>query len=60
MVSGKEKEMAATEIGASGALGYSDMDYPAHYRTYRLFTSLIKWGAAIVVCVILLLAFLTL
>ncbi|MCI4680571.1 aa3-type cytochrome c oxidase subunit IV [Rhodoblastus acidophilus] len=51
--------MAATEMNPD-ALGHSDMDYPAHYRTYRLFTSLVKWGTVTAILVILLLAFFTL
>ena len=40
--------------------GHPDMDYPAHFATYKLFTSLIKWGATGVVVALVALAFLTL
>jgi hypothetical protein len=53
--------MAANQVTtADGALGQSEMDYPAHLATYRLFTSLIKWGTVFVILAVLLLAFLTL
>jgi hypothetical protein len=56
----KERIMAANQITAQGAPGHSDMDYPAHLASYRLFTSLLKWGTIIVVLAVLLLALLTL
>ncbi|HUO54891.1 MAG TPA: aa3-type cytochrome c oxidase subunit IV [Rhodoblastus sp.] len=52
--------MAATQLSPDGALGSSDMDYPAHLATYRLFTSLVKWGAGTIIVILLLLAFFTL
>jgi hypothetical protein len=53
--------MAAEQATAnSGSLGHPDMDYPAHLATYKLFTSLLKWGAIGVVAAVVLLAFLTL
>jgi hypothetical protein len=35
----------------------TDMDYPEHERTYRLFTGLIKYGMAAVIVIILLMAY---
>jgi hypothetical protein len=52
--------MSANQIGAGAALDAPEMDYPAHLASYRLFTSLMKWGVATVVFILLLLAFLTL
>ncbi|WP_374547091.1 aa3-type cytochrome c oxidase subunit IV [Rhodoblastus sp.] len=52
--------MAANQMTEGDALGHSDMDYPAHLATYRLFTSLVKWGTIFVVLVLILLAFITL
>jgi hypothetical protein len=56
----KERIMAAIQMSGNDALGASDMDYPAHFETYRLFTSLVKWGTATVILILLLLAFFTL
>jgi hypothetical protein len=52
--------MAANQVAADGPAGHPYMDYPAHLATYRLFTSLIKYGAIGVVIVLVLLALFTL
>jgi hypothetical protein len=38
----------------------ADQDYQRHLASYRGFTSRLKWGSAIVVVIIVLLAFVTL
>jgi hypothetical protein len=53
--------MAADQIAAhNDSGGHPDMDYAAHFATYRLFTTLLKWGSIGVVLILVLLAFLTL
>jgi hypothetical protein len=57
----KEGTMAANQTAAhNDSGGHPDMDYAAHFATYRLFTTLLKWGATGVVLALVLLAFLTL
>jgi hypothetical protein len=48
------------QLNGNDAIGQPDMDYPAHLATYRLFTSLVKWGTVLVILALVLLAFLTL
>ena len=53
--------MAAEQTAAhNDSGGHSDMDYAAHFATYHLFTTLLKWGAIGVVLILVLLAFITL
>ena len=53
--------MAANQTAAhNDSGGHPDMDYAAHFATYHLFTTLLKWGAIGVVLILILLAFLTL
>ncbi|HUO54582.1 MAG TPA: aa3-type cytochrome c oxidase subunit IV [Rhodoblastus sp.] len=47
-------------MATDGPPGRPYMDYPAHLATYRLFTSLIRYGAAAVAIVLVLLALFTL
>lgn len=42
------------------AEGHPDMDYAEHEKTYRMFTSFVKWGTLAVVLAVILLAVLTL
>jgi hypothetical protein len=42
----------------AAAGGHPDMDYAEHDRTYHFFLSLIKWGGAGVILVIMFLALL--
>ena len=37
--------------------GHPDMDYAEHEGTYALFLTLLKWGASLVVLIIIFLAF---
>jgi hypothetical protein len=48
------------EQHAVSAEGHSDMDYAEHEKTYRMFIGLTKWGAAGVIVILIILAFLTL
>lgn len=52
--------MAANQITAQGAPGHPDMDYAAHLASYKLFTSLLKWGSIFVILALVLLAVVTL
>jgi hypothetical protein len=56
----EERKMAANQATGESLLGHADMDYPAHLSTYRLFTSLVKWGTGSIVLILILLAFFTL
>ncbi len=52
--------MAAQPMATTGAEGNPAMDYEAHYATYKTFTTMVKWGTATVVLILILLAYLTL
>jgi hypothetical protein len=44
----------------AAADGHPDMDYLEHEKTYRMFTSFVKWGTVSVILIVILLAFATL
>ena len=48
------------EHHAVSAAGHPDMDYAEHESTYRLFLGLLKYGAAGVAVILIILALLTL
>jgi Bacterial aa3 type cytochrome c oxidase subunit IV len=56
-VRAKETKMAEQQ---GLAAGHPDMDYAEHEKTYRLFTTLLKWSAIAIVIAIIILAYLTL
>ena len=50
--------MAGNSIDAAD--GHPDMDYAAHFASYKLFTTLFKWGTIGVILIVLLIAHFTL
>lgn len=49
-----------SELETAVAGGHPDMDYAEHERTYRMFTSFVKYGSIGVILIVVLLAILTL
>ncbi len=45
------------EHGAAEISTATGNDYPEHERTYRFFIGLTKWGAVVVVIILILMAF---